>query len=75
MDRREALEQHSKDELIDITFELRAQNERLEQRVAELEAKVNQPRKTSQNYSRAPSQDEKPNKRQKCKSGETGKGG
>ena len=44
MSRRAELEQHSKDELIDIILELRAQNERLERRVAELEAQVNQPR-------------------------------
>ena len=72
---REELRQHSKDQLIDIIEEQRAQNERLERRMAELEAKVNQPRKNARNSSLPPSQDEKPNKRRKGKSGKTGKGG
>jgi len=50
MTRREELEQHSKDELIDYILAL-------EQRIADIEARLNQPRKTSRNSSRAPSQD------------------
>ena len=68
MTRREELEQCSKDELIDYILAL-------EKRIADIEARLNQPRKTSRNSSRAPSQDEKPNKRGKGKSGKTGKGG
>jgi transposase len=47
------------------------------ERISAIEARLTQPRKTSQNSSRAPSQDEKPNKRSKGKgkSGKTGKGG
>ena len=68
MTRREELEQHSKDELIDYILAL-------EQRIADIEARLNQPRKTARNSSRPPSQDEKPNKRRKGKAGKTGKGG
>ena len=67
MTRREELEQHSKDELIDYILAL-------EKRIADIEAKVGQPRKTARNSSRPPSQDEKPNKRRKGKAGKTGKG-
>jgi hypothetical protein len=68
MTRREELEQHSKDELIDYILAL-------EQRIADIEARLNQPRKTSRNSSRAPSQDEKPNKSRKRRASKTGKGG
>ena len=68
MTRREELKQHSKDELADYIVAL-------EQRVADLEAEVNQPRKNARNSSLPPSQDEKPNKRRKGQSGKTGKGG
>ena len=67
MTRREELEQHSKDELIDYILAL-------EKRIADIEARLNQPRKTARNSSRPPSQDEKPNKRRKGKSGKGGQG-
>ncbi|MBK1671112.1 hypothetical protein CKO28_24205 [Rhodovibrio sodomensis] len=65
MTRREELKQHSKDELVDYIMAL-------EERLAKVEAKLNQPRKTARNSSRPPSQDEKPNKRGKGKSGKGG---
>jgi transposase len=68
MTRREELEQHSKDELIDYILAL-------EKRIADIEARLNQPRKTARNSSLPPSRDEKPNKRREGKSGKTGKGG
>jgi hypothetical protein len=58
MSRREELKQHSKDELVDYIVAL-------EERLAKVEAKLNQPRKIARNSSRPPSQDEKPNKRGK----------
>jgi len=67
MSRREELKQHSKDELVDYIVAL-------EQRLANVEAKLNQPRKTARNSSRPPSQDEKANKRRKGKSGKGGQG-
>ena len=67
MSRREELKQHSKDELVDYIVAL-------EERLAKVEAKLNQPRKTARNSSRPPSQDEKPNKRGKGKSGKGGQG-
>ena len=59
---REALSQLSKDELIDIILAQARQIERFERRIADLEAKLGGPPKTSDNSSVPPSRDRKPNK-------------
>jgi len=68
MSRRDDLRQYSKEELIEFALAL-------EERLAKVEAKLEQPRKTARNSSRPPSQDEKANKPRKSRSGKRGKGG
>ena len=68
MPRRAALQQYSKDELVHYILAL-------EKSMADIEPRLNQPRRSARNSPRAPSRDEKPNKPRRGKAGKTGKGG